>query len=66
MDITEARKRVQKVKEMANDPEEAHILEDQLFLDFVTSVAKTGPEPLQAIAKVVLKSKKIEFSRHAA
>lgn len=66
MNINEARKRVKEIKDAAGDPEKAHILEDKLFLDFVTLVSKTGSEsPLKEIARAVLKSTKINFPRHS-
>jgi hypothetical protein len=42
---------------------EAHLMEDQLHLDFIAHIARTGPPDLAAMAKEILKSVDIKFDR---
>lgn len=66
--LKEARKRVKEIKEITGDPEHAHGEEDELYHDFVKAVATgeiAGDEAAQ-IAKVLLKTEKIDFPRWTA
>ena len=65
--LKEARKRVNDLKEMIGDAEAAHSAEDKLYRDFLEAIAAgdlAGDEAVK-VAKVVLKTKKIDFPRWA-
>lgn len=66
MNIEIIQKRIEKIKECAWDSEVAHGDEDSLYEDFIRFVAVDGPEPFSAMAKEVLKTQEIIFSRWCA
>lgn len=55
--------RVASIAAAAGDNETAHILQDDLFVEFIAHVAITAPEPWSSMAAEVLKTKDIQFSR---
>jgi hypothetical protein len=65
MTIEEIEKRVQQIKEIADDDEMAHIKEDDLRNDVLIAISKGVPNA-EELAYVVLKTGQIEFSRWCA
>ena len=56
--------RLEEIKKMADDAEseEAHIKEDELYIEFIESIAK-GKDLLGEKARMVLSANDIEFER---
>ncbi len=54
------------INQAARDPETAHILEDELYHEFILHVATHGDENLRNMAMLVLRSKDISFPRWCA
>lgn len=63
MDIEECKMRVRDISARACDDESAHILEDSLYADFVRYVAEKSSGELAEMAKEILKTGDIKFSR---
>lgn len=61
----EAKERVARIKSMKGDNQNAHIEEDKLYVDFIRDVAKEKSS-LGKVAKVVISTQKIDFSRWCA
>lgn len=61
----EALKAVKEIKRISDDDETAHIREDELYTEFVEFIAAQGGD-VGEIAKVVLSTHKIRFSRWCA
>jgi hypothetical protein len=60
------RQRVWEIASMAHDPEAAHGEEDRLHKQFIEYIASHGPDPFAEMAKEVLKTEDIDFSRWCA
>ncbi|MCK5016933.1 MAG: hypothetical protein KAS32_07655 [Candidatus Peribacteraceae bacterium] len=65
MTIKEAKNRIEHLKEIAGDDEAAHIEEDDLRDDFILYVAKRK-DRIGKIAKIILTSEEVQFSRWCA
>ena len=66
MTIEEVKTRLKKIKEVKDDYEHAHILEDRLFHDFVKAIIEfsyQSKENIIQLAQEVYKSRDIEFTR---
>jgi hypothetical protein len=64
MDVSHVRQRVQAIADGADDPEVAHMNEDDLFVDVLTEISNTSTDPrAQALAGAALDTRKIEFER---
>ena len=61
MTIDEIRERIEEIKR--NHDQIAHELEDKLYADFITFVAESQSSELDELAKEVLKTKELSFSR---
>jgi len=72
MTIKEIQDKVKKIEELAqaNNYEDAHALEDNLYREFVNSLAnfKTRPHPqvIAAQAAAVAKTQNLDFARYTA
>ena len=66
--IKEVRKTVKAIRKLGKvDPEKAHVMEDELYLSFIRSVAFDGCcDRVNEMAKEVLKADDIEFPRWCA
>ena len=62
MTVEDTKKRIVEIRSKRDDSASAHIMEDELFHDFVRDVSLRRDE-LGKIARIVLKSGKIKFSR---
>ncbi len=60
MDI---KKQIQGIKNEIDNPEEAHELEDELYLNFVQYVAKLDIPKVSNQAKLILTTQDLWFSR---
>lgn len=65
MNITEIQERIKEIKELIDDDEMAHVKEDQLHLDFITSIANSD-SPFSDRAKLVLTTSDFNFARWCA
>lgn len=65
MTVDEAKERVERIRALSGDSEAAHSAEDDLLRDFVVSVA-AGEAPVSAVAKEILKTYDIKFSRYCS
>ena len=65
MKIEEIKRRVDLIKERADDPESAHSQEDKLYLDFIKYISKLS-SPLGKKALAVLETQEIDFPRWCA
>jgi hypothetical protein len=65
MNIGVIKARLDLIDHVKKDPEKAHIMEDDLYHDFIKFISgyPLSPEHIKDLAKEVLKSKKIEFDR---
>lgn len=61
MTIDEIRERIEEIKR--NHDQIAHELEDKLYADFIAFVAESQSSELDELAKEVLKTKELSFSR---
>ena len=66
MNLAEAIKRVQSIRNSAGDDERAHRMEDALYTDFIKHVSETGNKALREIADEILKTGEINFARWCA
>jgi len=66
MNIQQARKEVEAIRNSQGDYEIAHGKEDDLYLKFIEWVAKTGTEEQIEIADTILETQKLDFARHCA
>jgi hypothetical protein len=66
MDLNEVKIRLEKIKKKSHDYEVAHQMEDDLYRNFIQHVGALKIADLSEMAKEVLKSKKIKFSRYTA
>lgn len=66
MTIETIREQVGAIRAVRDDDERAHSKEDELYEAFVRHVAAGPPSEVTMLAKEVLKTKKIEFSRWCA
>jgi hypothetical protein len=65
MNALEALQRVERIRASRGDDEAAHSMEDGLYREFITEVALSD-HPLAGVAKIVLTTQDIEFSRWCA
>ena len=65
MNLKEAQKYVQAIRDMAGDDELAHSFEDSLYCDFAIMVAQSDSE-FSEIAKEICKTMDIDFARRCA
>lgn len=65
MTVEEIDKRVQEIRNFANDDEVAHLKEDRLRDDVLVAISKGAPNA-EELAYSVLKTGQIEFSRWCA
>lgn len=65
MKVNEVKERIEGIKEVVYDDETAHILEDNLYHDFVEYVAQEKGKAAR-IARLILTTDKIEFCRWCA
>lgn len=63
MNIEEVKDRLTKIANANCDDAQAHILEDELYSDFVAFVASGEYAHLSDMAKLILTSKDIDFER---
>ena len=63
MNIETIRAYVEQIERTRRDGEAAHSMEDGLRNEFIEFIAEHGPEDLAEMAKEVLKTNEIEFSR---
>ena len=63
MTLQEVHDRVEFIKRVAGDDEAAHVAEDQLHEDFIAWVHASGAVELAEMARVVLTTQDVEFSR---
>lgn len=63
MDLEMIKERVANIKAFAEDPEKAHALEDDLYKDFVRFIVLSGSPAQRAMARAVLETQQIKFSR---
>jgi hypothetical protein len=66
MDFEYIKQAVAKIEAMKDDDESAHYAEDTLRAEFITLVAEVGSPELAAMAREVLKTVDISFSRWCA
>jgi hypothetical protein len=66
MDLELIEAKLKAIESIQSDSERAHILEDSLFVDFITYVSKEAGEPFKSLAVFVLKVRDIEFDRWCA
>jgi hypothetical protein len=66
MTIDDIRKAVKHIEGVSGDPEAAHSKEDDLYHAFVKHIAKSEMGNFSIMAKEVLKTEKIKFSRWCA
>jgi hypothetical protein len=67
MDVSHVRQRVQAIADAADDPEDAHMREDQLLVDVLKVIADSSTDDqARALAGAALETRKIEFERWCA
>ncbi len=66
MNLEEIKTAVEKIKAMGGDDEAMHASEDGLHVRFIEFIAEQGPPDLQEMAKEILKTEEMPFSRHCA
>lgn len=66
MNLAEAIKRVQQIRDISSDDESAHGKEDALYFDFVKHVSEHGNKALREMAAEILKTEEINFARCCA
>ena len=62
MTTEDVKGRIKEIRSRRDDPDVAHLMEDRLFHDFVREVSLRQDE-VGRIAREVLRSEKIKFSR---
>lgn len=65
MTIEDVKERVQKIKDVKDDYEKAHLLKDALWADVLRAVSK-GSTNSQGLAEAALKTRWIRFSGYCA
>lgn len=60
--LEEIKKRLKEIKRLRHDDEEAHIRQDDLYLDVLTAIA-SGAENAKQLAAEAIKAEDIEFDR---
>jgi len=65
MTIDEIQKRVHEIEKIQDDDEQAHILQDKLYCDFISYIT-TCDNTIGGMAKEVLKVEEMTFSRWCA
>ena len=64
MDVSHVQQRVQAIAEASGDPEAAHSLEDDLFVDALKVINAESVDPqAKALAGAALASREINFER---
>ena len=68
MTIKEIRERINEIKDRSSSNEDAHILEDKLYVDFIKSIAEdiSLPAKIKDQATIVLEARGIKFTRWCA
>lgn len=66
MSKDELRERINKIQENSYDDEVAHSLEDDLYRDFIESLAAGTITSPATMAKMLLETKKMDFARWCA
>lgn len=66
MDLLQIEKRVKIIEQSKNEEEIAHGMEDALYRAFICHIAKKGNSEQIEMAKAILKTKQIKFSRYCA
>lgn len=67
MDVSHVQQRVQAIADVSDDPEAAHILEDDLFVETFKAINAESTDPhAQALAGAALASRAITFERWCA
>ncbi len=62
----EARAAVEHIRAVSGDSEVAHSEEDELHVQFIRHVAEHGPDELRAVARIILETEEMGFSRWTA
>jgi len=66
MNLRKIEDRVADIKAAIDDDEMAHCAEDNLRLDFIKHISKTGTKEQRKMAREVLKTEEFDFSRWCA
>lgn len=67
MDVSHVRQRVEAIADAAPDYERQHGLEDDLFVDVLTEIAKTSSDArARELAGAALGAREVAFERHCA
>jgi hypothetical protein len=67
MTIKDVQERIAQIKDIANDDESAHSMEDSLYRAFVAHVSKKSKNSeIKRMARAILRTKKISFYRWTA
>jgi hypothetical protein len=67
MDVSQVRQRVQAIADAADDPEDAHMREDELLVDVLKVIAAgSAGDHAVALAGAALEARKIKFERWCA
>lgn len=66
MTLKEINDAVKNIEGMTGDDEEAHSEEDTLYSDFIQYIANGGGKDLKKKAKIILKTRDIDFKRWCA
>lgn len=66
MEFKDISQKINKIKETSDDDEMAHGLEDELYKEFIKSIAEGKVEYIQEKAKMILIVQHINFSRWCA
>lgn len=62
MNLENIKKRIKKIKNIQDDDEVAHRMEDDLYTNFIKYVSKRR-DKIGIMAKEILKTKRIDFAR---
>lgn len=63
MTKTEAQRAVKAIRDLRNDPEAAHGVEDALHIAALQAIAEGNTEDARGLARVALTSLRIKFTR---
>ena len=63
MTLEKIKARVKNITKVSGDDEVAHNEEDSLYFDFVKHISETGNDEQRKMAKAILKTEKLNFSR---
>ena len=61
--LEKVEKYVEEIVKNSNDNDYAHVQEDNLYIRFTKHIERTGNKKQKAMAKAILKTKKIDFER---